>query len=173
MTLSVVDRYGAHMALVDERETLERCRTVAAALDDAIPVPGTDRRVGLDSILGLLPVAGDAVAAAAASYIVLEAARLGAPRGTLVRMGFNVALDFGVGSIPLLGDLFDAAFKANLKNVELLERHLDDATVEAASESLFDEALDGDQEEIAASDASEATDSDQDGESETSIEIED
>ena len=152
------------MALVDEEETLERCRTVAAALDDAVPIPGTDRRVGLDSVLGLLPVAGDAVAAAASSYIVLEAARLGAPRSTLARMTFNVALDFGIGSIPILGDLFDAVFKANRKNVELLERHLDDATVASADENLFDEGDDSEQ-------GGNATDSERG--SETSIEIED
>lgn len=152
------------MALVDEEETLERCRTVAAALDDAVPIPGTNRRVGLDSIIGLLPVAGDAVAAAASSYIVLEAARLGAPRSTLARMAFNVALDFGVGSIPILGDLFDAAFKANRKNVELLERHLDDATVDAADESVFD----GD-----ASDERDGEAADSAGDSGTSIEIDD
>lgn len=113
------------MTLLDVEETLERCRLVGTALDDAIPVPGTDRRIGLDPILGILPVAGDAVAAVASSYIVLEAARLGAPSSTLARMGANVALDFGIGSIPVIGDLFDAGFKANKRNVELLEEHVD------------------------------------------------
>lgn len=117
------------MTLLDTQKTLERCRLVGTALDDAIPVPGTDRRIGLDPILGVLPVAGDAVAAVASSYIVLEAARLGVPSSTLARMGANVALDFGVGSIPVVGDLFDAAFKANKRNVELLEEHVDDETV--------------------------------------------
>jgi len=113
------------MTLLDVEETLERCRLVGTALDDAIPVPGTDRRIGLDPILGVLPVAGDAVAAVASSYIVLEAARLGVPSSTLARMGANVALDFGIGSIPVVGDLFDAGFKANKRNVELLEEHVD------------------------------------------------
>ncbi|MFC5970007.1 DUF4112 domain-containing protein [Halomarina salina] len=160
------------MALVDEQETLERCRTVAAALDEAVPVPGTDQRVGLDSILGLLPVAGDAVAAAASSYIVLEAARLGAPKSTLLRMGFNIAVDFGVGSIPILGDLFDAVFKANRKNVELLERFLDDATVEAAEESLFGGETEG-EDASGESVESEDTSASDDEDDETSIEIQD
>jgi hypothetical protein len=113
------------MALLDADETLKRCQFVANALDSAVPVPGTNRRIGLDSVVGVLPVAGDAITAAAASYIVLESARLGAPRSTVARMAFNVVLDFGVGSIPVVGDVFDAFFKASRRNVELLEDHLD------------------------------------------------
>ncbi|MFD1512317.1 DUF4112 domain-containing protein [Halomarina rubra] len=129
------------MAPLDAAETLERCQFVADLLDEAIPVPGTDRRVGLDSIVGVLPVAGDAVTAVASSYIVLEAARLGAPKATVARMTVNVVVDFLFGAIPLLGDLFDAVFKANQKNVALLEAHLGEETVmEAVADEDEDEA---------------------------------
>jgi hypothetical protein len=115
-------------SLASEEATLARCRTVARLLDDAIPVPGTDRRVGADSIVGLLPGAGDLVMALFSSYIVVEALRLGVPKNAVAKMALNVVVDFAAGSIPLLGDLFDAVFKANLKNVALLERHLEGAS---------------------------------------------
>lgn len=106
---------------------LERTRLVAELLDDAIPVPLTDRRIGLDPLIGLLPVAGDAVTAAASLYIVAEAAVAGAPASTLSRMLLNVLLDVTVGSIPVVGDVFDAFWKANRRNVSLLEQHFDAA----------------------------------------------
>jgi len=81
-------------------------------------------RFGWDPILGLVPGIGDSVAAALAAWVVAEAARLGAPRPLLLRMALNVGIDLVVGAVPLVGDLFDAAFKANLRNVRLLERHL-------------------------------------------------
>jgi Domain of unknown function (DUF4112) len=80
--------------------------------------------LGLDPILGLIPGIGDAAGAVLAAWILVEAFRLGASRATLARMAGNVALDAGLGAIPVLGDLFDFAWKANLRNVALLERHL-------------------------------------------------
>lgn len=106
---------------------------MANLLDDAIRVPGTDRRVGIDPIVGVLPVAGDAVMAAFSGYVVAEAIRLDVPRETVLRMVWNVLVDFFGGSIPVIGDLFDAAFKANVRNVELLEEALDAAEVEAGA----------------------------------------
>lgn len=106
---------------------------MANLLDDAIRVPGTDRRVGIDPIVGVLPVAGDAVMAALSGYVVAEAIRLDVPRETVLRMVGNVLVDFFGGSIPVIGDLFDAAFKANVRNVELLEEALDAAEVEAGA----------------------------------------
>jgi len=99
-------------------------RAVARILDESVRVPGTDFRVGLDPILGLLPGWGDAVAAGLSLYIVVESARLGVPFGTLVRMLANVAVDAVGGSIPIAGDFFDAAWKANTRNVELALRAL-------------------------------------------------
>lgn len=99
-------------------------------LDDAVRVPGTDRKIGIDPIVGVLPVAGDAVMAALSGYIVVEALRLDVPRETVARMVGNVLVDFLGGSIPLIGDLFDATYKANVRNVELLEDALDAADAE-------------------------------------------
>jgi hypothetical protein len=94
-------------------------------LDTAVRIPGTPVRFGLDAVLGLIPGVGDVVGAAAAGYIVLAAARLGAPPSVLVRMLLNVGVDTVVGAVPLLGDLFDIGFKANSRNVRLLEASLD------------------------------------------------
>ena len=80
--------------------------------------------LALDPILGLIPGIGDAAGAVLAAWILVEAFRMGASRATLVRMAGNVALDAGLGAIPVLGDIFDFAWKANLRNVALLERHL-------------------------------------------------
>lgn len=104
----------------------ERVRRLSRVLDSAVGVPGTRIRFGLDAVLGLVPGVGDVVGAAAAGYIVLAAARLGAPASLLVRMLLNVAIDTVVGAVPLLGDLFDFGFRSNLRNVALLERHLAD-----------------------------------------------
>jgi hypothetical protein len=93
-------------------------------LDAGIRIPGTNLRFGLDPLLGLIPGAGDAAGAVLAGWILVEAVRLGASRATVLRIAGNVALDAGLGAVPLLGDLFDFAWKANLRNVALLERHL-------------------------------------------------
>jgi hypothetical protein len=96
--------------------SLQRLRKFSRLLDNAIPIPGTKHRIGLDPILGLLPGAGDFVGTALSAYIVIEAARLGLPKATLGRMVFNILLE-GL-------DLFDFAWKANIQNVALLEAHL-------------------------------------------------
>lgn len=92
-------------------------------LDSAVAIPGTNIRVGVDSILGLIPVVGDLGGAALSGYIVLASARLGAPPSTLLRMLINVAIDTVVGSVPVFGDMFDAGWRANMKNADLLESH--------------------------------------------------
>lgn len=103
---------------------LSRLRSLSNLLDNAIPIPGTSYRIGIDPLLGLLPGAGDYVGAAFSAYIVIQAARLGASKATLSRMVLNIILDTVVGNVPLLGDLFDATWKANRKNTALLETHL-------------------------------------------------
>ena len=108
-----------------ERKALQRTRLVARLLDSAIPVPRTNYRIGLDSIVGLLPVSGDVVTGVIGLYIVAEAGLVGAPRNVLGRMVFNILVDTLIGSVPAIGDLFDAAWKANLKNVELFEEYLE------------------------------------------------
>ena len=93
-------------------------------LDAGIRIPGTNLRFGLDPILGLIPGAGDAAGAVLAGWILVEAVRLGASRATIRRIAGNVALDAGLGAVPVIGDVFDFAWKANLRNVALLEQHL-------------------------------------------------
>lgn len=104
--------------------SLQRLRKLSRLLDNAIAVPGTNFRIGLDPILGLLPGAGDFVGTALSAYFVIEAARLGLPRATLGKMVFNILLESVVGAVPVLGDLFDFAWKANNKNMALLEAHV-------------------------------------------------
>jgi len=84
-------------------------------------------RFGWDSILGLIPGVGDVATAAAGVYIITEAARMGARRRTLARMGLNTGTDFVIGGVPLLGDIFDVAFKANRRNIALLKREMERA----------------------------------------------
>ena len=98
--------------------------TFAEWLDAGFRVPGTNIRFGLDPLLGLIPGAGDAAGAVLAGWIFVEAIRLGASRATLVRIAGNLAVDAVLGAVPIIGDLFDFAWKANLRNVRLLERHL-------------------------------------------------
>lgn len=100
-----------------------RLKRLAWLLDSAIPLPG-GYRIGLDGLIGLVPGLGDVVAALLSSYIVVEAARLRVPASVLLRMGLNVALELIIGAVPVAGDLFDFAFKANERNVRLLEASL-------------------------------------------------
>jgi len=118
------DRAVGDGATTAEEATLKRVRTVSRLLDDAVRVPGTDFRVGIDPILGILPVAGDGVAMLLSLYPVLEAYRLGMSRTALAKMLSLVAVDAVVGSVPLLGPVFDAFWKANKWNLRTLERHL-------------------------------------------------
>ena len=98
---------------------------MAWLLDNSIPIPGTNWRIGLDALIGLIPGLGDAAGAVFSSYILLEAGKLGASRSTLLRMGANVLIESVVGIVPLIGDLFDAGWKANQRNLRLLERSLE------------------------------------------------
>lgn len=108
----------------EERHALERARKVSDLLDEAVTVPGTDYQIGLDPILGVLPISGDAVSAVISLYIVAEAARAGVSLSTLAVMVALVGVDAVVGSVPILGTVFDAVWKANTWNVNLLEREL-------------------------------------------------
>ena len=99
-------------------------RALAKLLDAAVTIPGTNFRVGLDALVGLIPGVGDMAGAAMSGYIVLAATRLGVPKPVLFRMIMNIAVETIVGSVPLLGDLFDAGWRANLKNTALIDRHL-------------------------------------------------
>jgi hypothetical protein len=102
-----------------------RLARLAWLLDSSIRIPGTSFTIGLDALIGLVPVAGDLVGVLLSSYIVREAAALGVSKSILVRMALNVAVEGIVGMIPFAGDLFDAAFKANQRNVRLLNAYLE------------------------------------------------
>jgi hypothetical protein len=103
---------------------LARIKRLAWLVDAAFVLPGTKFRFGLNSLIGLAPGAGDAVLGAVSLYIIHQAAVLGVPRPLLMRMIGNVVLEVVGGSVPVLGDLFDVALKANLRNIRLLEDHL-------------------------------------------------
>lgn len=104
---------------------LRRLDSLSFVLDNSIRVPGTNARFGADAVIGLIPGFGDAAGALMSAYIVLQAARLGAPASSLARMLLNVGIEALFGAVPVLGDLFDAAFKANARNVALLRAELD------------------------------------------------
>lgn len=112
-----------------ERHRLERVERLATLLDNAIPIPGTRFRIGLDPLLGLLPGLGDALGALASAWILVEAARLGASRTVLARMLYNIVVDTLIGAVPGAGDLFDFVWKSDAKNVALLRRHLEQPDV--------------------------------------------
>lgn len=107
---------------------LRRLRRVARIMDDAVEIPLLGVRIGLDPVLGLLPGAGDVLGAAVGGWIVVKAARLGAAPSVVARMLLNLGVDALVGAAPLLGDLFDVAFKANRRNLGILEEHVLDPT---------------------------------------------
>lgn len=107
--------------------TLARVTALADVMDQAVTIPGTNVRMGLDALLGLVPVIGDLFSQAISGYIIWEARRLGVSRLTMARMIANSAIDTVIGAVPLAGDLFDIAFRANVKNLRLLQRHLETA----------------------------------------------
>ena len=115
------------MATIDLRKEEIRARLdrLAWLLDSSIPIPGTRLSVGLDALVGLVPFVGDLVGVLASSYILVEAARLGASHSVLARMALNIALEGLVGLVPVAGDLFDAGWKANQRNTRLLNEWLD------------------------------------------------
>jgi uncharacterized protein DUF4112 len=108
-------------------------RVLARVLDSAIPIPGTSWKIGFDPIVGLIPGIGDLISAVLSGYIILEAARAEVPTLTLAKMLGNVGIDTLFSAVPAFGDVFDAAWKSNMRNVALLERHLA-AAVEPARE---------------------------------------
>ncbi|MDP5290914.1 DUF4112 domain-containing protein [Oceanimonas sp. CHS3-5] len=107
-----------------QKQTRAKLDRLAWLLDSAIRLPG-GFRIGLDGIMGLVPGVGDLAGAALSSYILLQAARMKLPAGVLARMGFNVLLEVLIGSIPILGDLFDFGFKANRRNVRLMGEYFE------------------------------------------------
>lgn len=129
-----IEAVGAHA-------TRKHLRQLAWLLDSSIPIPGTRFTIGVDALLGLFPVLGDLLGVLISSYIVNQAARLGAPRIVLLRMAMNVAVEGIVGIIPFAGDVFDAAWKANQRNVRLLDAWLDRPGKTERTSRLFGASL--------------------------------
>ncbi len=122
----------------DKLKKLKRLRTLGKILDNAIPIPGTKYKIGLDPIIGLFPAVGDYLTLIVSGYIVYESAKLGAKQDTLTKMALNILIDSLIGTVPVAGDLFDVAWKANLQNLELLEKDLPILDTNATRESRED-----------------------------------
>ena len=122
------ERYSA----TQTSQSVTRLEGLARLMDGAFVIPGTNIRVGLDVIVGLVPVAGDVISGVISSYMIWEARQLGAPKWLIARMMANTLLDTTVGAIPVLGDAFDVMFRANMKNMALLRRHMEKRGLTAA-----------------------------------------
>ncbi|WP_369026617.1 DUF4112 domain-containing protein [Qipengyuania sp. RANM35] len=109
----------------DPLSVRKRIEAMEQLLERSLVIPGTNYPIGLDSIVGLVPVIGDFVTAAMGAYIVWEARNLGIPKWKLWRMAGNIAFDSAVGAVPVLGDAFDFAFRSNSRNLKIVKNHLD------------------------------------------------
>lgn len=117
-------------ALVAAESRLDRFSRI---MDSAVGIPGTRLRFGADSVIGLVPGVGDAATLCLSTYLVYEAQRLGVPNKILRKMLANIAIDAAIGAVPLLGDVADVFFKANLKNMALIRQHIATLKLEHAA----------------------------------------
>ncbi|WP_120076530.1 DUF4112 domain-containing protein [Aurantiacibacter odishensis] len=109
----------------DPASIRRRIEAMEMVLERSFVVPGINRPVGLDAIIGLVPVVGDIIAMGLGAWIVWEARNLGLPKWKLWRMAGNVAFDSAVGAVPVAGDLFDFMFRSNTRNLKIVKKHLD------------------------------------------------
>jgi hypothetical protein len=109
----------------DPSAVRRRLEALEGVLERGLTIPGTNRQVGLDAVIGLVPVVGDVIAAAIGSYLIWEARNLGLPKWKLARMVGNLGFDTAIGAVPLLGDAFDLFFRSNSRNLRIVKRHLD------------------------------------------------
>jgi hypothetical protein len=105
-------------------QKLKQLQQIAELMDGQFQVPGTDIQFGLDAVIGMVPVIGDLISGGISLWLIREARQLGAPRWLIARMLGNLAVDVSIGILPVVGDMFDVAWKANRMNMELLRRHL-------------------------------------------------
>jgi hypothetical protein len=123
--------------MAEPSSAVSRARGLARVLDDLVRIPGTNLRLGLDPVIGLIPGVGDMLGGLMSGYILLVAAQEGVPASVLTRMLGNIALDSLVGIVPVVGDLFDVGVKSNRRNVDLLDRYLSAPTkTKAASRGI-------------------------------------
>ena len=113
-----------------KEEKLIRLKRLSERLDNTFTIPGTKYKIGIEALIGAVPIIGDLIGGILASYIMYSGMKMGAPPQIIARMAVNIAIDFTIGSIPIIGDLFDLVWKANKKNVELIE----DATLDDKEE---------------------------------------
>jgi hypothetical protein len=121
----------------DRHERLTQLRSLTRLLDNAIAIPGTTYRVGIDPLLGLFPGLGDMAGMLMSAYIVMQAATWKLPSHTLGRMVMNLGMDWLAGTVPLVGDMFDVVWKANSENLKLLEAHLESPEESRAADRWF------------------------------------
>jgi hypothetical protein len=124
------------LPFADTADRLARIARVAALLDSRFRVPVIGVRVGWDSILGVIPGIGDAVTTVPAGWMIWQGYQMGARKRTLARMGLNAGIDLIVGGVPIIGDLFDVAFKSHKKNVALLQSDMQRRVIHASSEEV-------------------------------------
>lgn len=122
---------------IEMEQVRKRLERLAWLTDDSIPLPGLKAKIGIDPLIGLIPWLGDTLGALLSSYIISEAARIGTPKSVLVKMAFNVLVDALIGFVPGLGDLFDFAWKANMRNVRLLEDYIRNPRKTAVTSRFF------------------------------------
>ena len=127
---------------IQQLKNLKRIRKIAKLLDTAIGIPGTKFRIGLDPILGLIPGGGDLITAGISAYMIFLATRFGLEKSDISKMIQNIILETAVGTVPIAGDIFDAYFKANMRNLEILERHLAKNDVLTVEEPVSDDGKD-------------------------------
>lgn len=125
------------MQKTDKEKSRKKLERLARYLDSLIKVPGFNARFGLDGLIGLIPGFGDTIGALISSVVISEAARLGAPKVLLLKMALNIALDALAGTVPVLGDLFDFVWKANQRNVYLLDSYLANPRETVVASRLF------------------------------------
>jgi Domain of unknown function (DUF4112) len=121
---------------IQQLKNLQRIRKIANLLDTAIGIPGTKFRIGLDPILGLIPGGGDLIAALISAYMIYLATRFRLEKEEIGKMVGNVAIETIFGSIPLIGDIFDAYYKANIRNLKILENHLQKSNTKTEESKL-------------------------------------
>lgn len=109
----------------DPKAIRKRIEAIEMILERSIVIPGLNRPIGLDAVVGLIPVIGDLITGAMGAYLIWEARNLGLPKWKIARMAGNVGVDTVLGFIPLVGDIFDFAFRSNSRNLKIVTRHLD------------------------------------------------
>jgi len=130
-------RYEMARAQRKKIEVEESLETLSTYLDGLFRVPGTGWRFGLDSLIGLIPNVGDMATSLASFYILIAGVRYGVPKITLLRMAFNIGLDYVIGSIPFIGDAFDFVWKSNKRNMDLIRERATGKNVGTTGDYLF------------------------------------